>query len=82
MTLGSGSASLRKILGRDYCVAVRVFMRRLLEQSGLQVVRWQSSQGLEIAVAQDGEFALVITDQPTPFIALGSPEGDPSLVES
>jgi len=54
MTLGSGSASLRKILVVDYCVAVRVFMRRLLEQSGLQVVDGNLLRGWKLRWPKTG----------------------------
>src|SRR5438552_12853616 len=71
MTLGFGSALCRKILVVDNCAEVRALIRRLLERSGLHVVDARLYNGFEIASAQDGTFALVITNEPGPFISLG-----------
>jgi hypothetical protein len=71
MTLGFGSASLRKILVVDDCAEVRALMRKLLERPGLQVVDRGLHAGLRIAFAQNANYDLVVTNVPGPFIFLG-----------
>ena len=71
MTLGSRSASLRKILVVDDCVGVRALMHKLLERPGLQVVDRGLHAGLKIAFAQNADYDLVVTNAPGPFIFLG-----------
>jgi len=71
MTLGSGSASLRKILVVDDCVGVRALMHKLLERPGLQVVDRGLHAGLKIAFAQNAAYDLVVTNAPGAFIFLG-----------
>ena len=71
MTLGSGSASFRKILVVDDCVGVRALMHKLLERPGLQVVDRGLHAGLKIAFGKNADYALVVTNAPGPFIFLG-----------
>ena|SRR5712692_2166941 len=71
MTLGSGSASLRKILVVDDCVGVRVLMHKLLKRPGLKVVDRGLHAGLKIAFARNTDYDLVVTNSPGPFIFLG-----------
>ena len=71
MTLGSGSASFRKILVVDDCVELRALMHKLLERPGLQVVDRGLHAGLKIAFGKNADYALVVTNAPGPFILLG-----------